>query len=119
MKLDLNESLYPRERYLRQIRGFYHESEIIKVITGVRRCGKSSIMKLIIREIIADGVCEDNILYFNLDRRPYSGITKPNELDSLIEEHSPIPRTNMVYSAREYCLPRTHVTLGVLCLVVV
>ena len=88
MKLDLNESLYPRERYLRQIRGFYHESEIIKVITGVRRCGKSSIMKLIIREIIADGVCEDNILYFNLDRRPYSGITKPNELDSLIEEHS-------------------------------
>lgn len=34
------EKLYPREKYLSKIRGFYHECEIIKVITGVRRCGK-------------------------------------------------------------------------------
>ena len=37
-------SLYPRENYLKKIRGFYHETDLIKVITGVRRCGKSSLM---------------------------------------------------------------------------
>lgn len=32
---------YPRENYLKKIRDFYHTPDIIKVITGVRRCGKS------------------------------------------------------------------------------
>ena len=36
--------LYNREKYLSKIRGFYHDTELIKVITGVRRCGKSSLM---------------------------------------------------------------------------
>ena len=35
-----------------KIRGFYHECELIKVFTGVRRCGKSSIMTLIMRELM-------------------------------------------------------------------
>lgn len=82
-----NEKLYPREKYLSKLRGFYHECEIIKVITGVRRCGKSSIMKLIIRELCEQGVPAENILYFNLDKRPYIGITKPEQLDELIEAH--------------------------------
>ena len=83
--LNLDE-LYIREKYLTKIRGFYHSCEIIKVLTGVRRCGKSSIMKMIIGELIAGGVPEENILYFNLDRRPYRRITEPEQLDQLIEE---------------------------------
>ena len=82
-----NEKLYPREKYLSKIRGFYHECEIIKVITGVRRCGKSSIMKMIIRELIEEGIPEKDILYFNLDKRPYIDITKPEQLDELIENN--------------------------------
>ena len=31
--------LYPREQYLAKMRGFYHAPDLIKVITGVRRCG--------------------------------------------------------------------------------
>ncbi len=83
--LNLDE-LYPREKYLSKIRGFYHEHEIIKVLTGVRRCGKSSIMKMIIGELLASGVSSENILYFNLDKRPYLRITEPEQLDKLIEE---------------------------------
>lgn len=83
----ITENLYPREKYLSKIRGFYHEYEIIKVITGVRRCGKSSIMKMIIRELTEQGISEDNILYFNLDKRPYSRIVKPEQLDGLIEKY--------------------------------
>ena len=82
-----SEKLYPREKYLSKIRGFYHECEIIKVITGVRRCGKSSIMKMIIRELLEQGISENDILYFNLDKRPYIGLTKPEQLDELIEKN--------------------------------
>ena len=80
------DGLYPREKYLSKMRGFYHECEIIKVLTGVRRCGKSSIMKMIIGELIEGGVSQNEILYFNLDRRPYMRITEPEQLDKLIEE---------------------------------
>ena len=38
-----------RERYLKQIRGFY-DSDLIKIITGIRRCGKSIILNQIIEE---------------------------------------------------------------------
>lgn len=86
MHIVFEEDLFPREKYLKQIRGFYHETEIIKVISGVRRCGKSSIMKLIIKELLSSGINEDSIVYLNLDKRPYSGISTPSQLDNLIEE---------------------------------
>ena len=50
--------LYRRENYLKKIRGFYHDSEMIKVITGVRRCGKSSLMQTIVEELKEQGVPE-------------------------------------------------------------
>ncbi len=39
--------LFKREDCLKRIRGFYHAADIIKVITGVRRCGKSSLMQIL------------------------------------------------------------------------
>ena len=88
MKLEIKTDLYKREKYLEKIRGFYHECEIIKVLTGVRRCGKSSIMNLVIQELLETGISEDNILYFNLDKKPYDKIEKPDELDDLILKNS-------------------------------
>ncbi len=85
MEFELRTDLYKREKYLEKIRGFYHECEVIKVLSGVRRCGKSSIMNLVIGELLASGVSKDNILYFNLDKKPYNKITEPDELDRLIE----------------------------------
>lgn len=90
MKIDIKQDLYSREKYLSKIRGFYHECEIIKVLTGVRRCGKSSIMNLIMRELLSQGVCEDNILYFNLDKKPYISVNTPEKLDALIEKHNTV-----------------------------
>lgn len=90
MNIDLDQDLFKREKYLSKIRGFYHECELIKVLTGVRRCGKSSIMNLIIRELLEQGIEQDNILYFNLDKKPYIGIDTAEKLDNLIEQHSNI-----------------------------
>ena len=39
-----------REKYLEKIREFYH-TDLIKIITGIRRCGKSIILKQIVEEI--------------------------------------------------------------------
>ena len=61
--------LFKREKYLKKIRPFYHDDDIIKVITGVRRCGKSSLMETIADEIKQSGVDEDNIIYLDLDKR--------------------------------------------------
>ena len=50
--------LYKREKYLKRIRPFYESEDIIKVITGVRRCGKSCLMKMIEEELISHGETE-------------------------------------------------------------
>ena len=55
------ESMIKREIYLNRIRPFY-ESEMVKVITGIRRCGKSTIMRQIIDEIRENGIGENWLL---------------------------------------------------------
>lgn len=80
--------LYRRENYLQKIRGFYHDTDIIKVITGVRRCGKSCLMATIAEEIQEAGVSADHIIYLNLDKRGYRSIKTPDQLDALIAERS-------------------------------
>lgn len=88
MKLEIKKDLYKREKYLKKIRGFYHECEIIKVLAGVRRAGKSSIMNLIMQELLNQGVNEDNILYFNLDKKPYLNVNTPEKLDEIISKNN-------------------------------
>ena len=77
--------LYKRERYLQKIRGFYHDCQIIKVLTGVRRCGKSSLLALIAEELKSEGVSPSNIIYLDLDKRGYRKIKTADQLDALIE----------------------------------
>ena len=50
-----------REKYLNQIREFY-DTDLIKIITGIRRCGKSIILEQIKNEIKGKS---DNILYLS------------------------------------------------------
>ena len=52
-----------REHYIEEIRPFY-ESDLIKIITGIRRCGKSVIMEQIIKEVAER---TDNIIYLNFE----------------------------------------------------
>lgn len=77
-------NIYPREKYLERIRPFY-DSDIIKVITGIRRCGKSCIMKAIMNELCSKDVSESQIIYIPLDRRGYKNIKTPEQLEAKIE----------------------------------
>ena len=76
---------YPRENYLKKIRDFYHATDIIKVITGVRRCGKSCLMETIAGELKSSGIPEENINFFDLDSKEYNKVLKPVQLEQLIE----------------------------------
>ena len=78
--------LYKRENYLSKLRGFYNVTDIIKVITGVRRSGKSSILQLIINELLEGGVNESNIFDINLEKRGFISIRSPEALDAKINE---------------------------------
>ena len=77
---------YPREHYLKRIRPFYHDSELIKVLTGVRRCGKSTILNLIKKELEASGIKKEQIIDINLDKKGYKSIKTPEALEKKIEE---------------------------------
>ena len=88
---------YPRENYLKKIRGFYHATDIIKVITGVRRCGKSCLMETIACELKESGIPSENIIYFDLDSKDYNKILKPEQLEQLIESVSDINGTKYLF----------------------
>lgn len=85
MKIGAGMRLFPRENYLKKIRGFYHDDGMIKVITGVRRCGKSCLMQCIAEELRAEGVDDEHIVFFDLDRYGYRSVKAPEQLEALIE----------------------------------
>ena len=89
--------LFKRERYLRKIRGFYDADDLIKVITGVRRCGKSSLMKTIVDELIERGVSRDNIIYIDLDKRGFKSIKTPDQLEKVIDQEIKSKELNYLF----------------------
>ncbi len=82
-------NLYKREKYLKKIRPFYSEEDLIKVITGVRRCGKSSLMETICDELkqIMD-VKDEQIIYIDLDSRKNRNIKTADALEALIDSQT-------------------------------
>ena len=89
--------LFKREQYLRKIRGFYDADDLIKVITGVRRCGKSSLMKTIVDELIERGVSRDNIIYIDLDKRGFKSIKTPDQLEKVIDQEIKSKELNYLF----------------------
>lgn len=73
-----------RELYLERIRPFY-DSEMIKVITGIRRCGKSTLMQQIIDELKQQGIADNHIIYINFENYKYKKISHPDALYDYVE----------------------------------
>lgn len=60
------------------------DTEDIKVITGVRRCGKTVLLKQIIDELENRGIASENIIYMSLESSKYKNIRNDNDLDEFI-----------------------------------
>ncbi len=74
-----------REIYLSRIRGFY-DSDLVKILVGIRRCGKSVILKQIIDEIKEKGIQEDHILYINFEFVEFEDLKDYKKLNDYIKE---------------------------------
>lgn len=74
-----------RELYLKRIRPFF-DSEMVKVLTGIRRCGKSTIMRQIIEELEEKGIPKDRIIYINFEDYKYRNLGNPDHLYEYVEQ---------------------------------
>ena len=81
----MNQKVYTRQYYIDKIRGFYH-SDLIKVVTCIRRCGKSFFLLSVMEDLKKSGVNEKDIIYLNLDKRGYRNIKTPDALEEAIEK---------------------------------
>ena len=74
-----------RDRYLKAIRPFYHQ-DLIKVLIGIRRSGKSVILTQIMDELKSNKVAADHIIYINFEDFDYEEYTDPKKLNSYVKE---------------------------------
>ena len=63
-----------RDRYLKKLIGF-QDTEPVKVITGIRRCGKSSLLKLMIRHLWETGIQQEQIVEMNFESHDFRSMT--------------------------------------------
>ena len=77
--------MYNRQSYLDEITPFI-DAPLIKVITGMRRSGKSTIMKLLIHHLEKSGVSQDRILYINMESFENRAFSDSKILHSFIKK---------------------------------
>ena len=74
-----------RTQYLERLRPFY-DSELVKVITGIRRCGKSTILRQVIAEIKENGIEDSHIVYINFEDYKYHKLTDADAFYEYVEQ---------------------------------
>ena len=74
-----------RERYLKLIRPFYNQ-DLIKVLIGIRRSGKSVILTQIMDELKQKSIDSKHIIYMNFEDYDYEAYTDPQKLNDYIKE---------------------------------
>lgn len=74
-----------RDNYLEQLKAF-KDNKLIKVITGIRRCGKSTLLELFKEYLKGEGVSDDNIIHINLELMKYDDVRDYKTFYNLITE---------------------------------
>lgn len=80
-----NQTLQPRNNYLNKLIAF-KDTEPVKIITGIRRCGKSSLLKLMIKHLQEQGIEEKQILAMNFESMAFKDMTA-KAFYSYVKEH--------------------------------
>lgn len=88
--------MIPRNDYLENILNF-RDKQLIKVVTGIRRCGKSTLFELYQEYLRSDGVAPEQILSFNLEDGDYADIEDNKDLYHLVKERLLPDRMNYIF----------------------
>lgn len=76
-----------RERYMREIMNFM-DKPVIKVLTGMRRCGKSALLELVMEELTERGISHENIIHMNFESLKYEHLKNYRSLYSEISSYA-------------------------------
>lgn len=85
--------MIPRKRYFEQIEPYIGKN-IIKVLVGVRRCGKSTLLEMLYQKFLEDGFPESNMLHVKLESSAFATIDSPEKLIEYV--HSRIDKSQPV-----------------------
>lgn len=88
--------LHKRDLYLNKIIAF-QDTEMIKVMTGIRRCGKSSLMKLMAEHLRENGVTDNQIIEMNFESMLYSDMRVKDFYDYVKDRICPTKRTYLFF----------------------
>ena len=96
--------LINRPTYMEQLISF-REKQIIKVVTGIRRCGKSTLFDLYCNYLRTDGVSKDQIIRINLEDPDYHDIQDYMQLYDLVKERLIPDKMNYIFIDEVQAVP--------------
>ena len=85
-----------RTEYMNQLHSF-KDNKLIKVVTGLRRSGKSTLLQMFRDELIKDGVAENQIQYINFELMKYDAVRNYKQLYELVVEHINQDKKNYLF----------------------
>ena len=88
--------LKKRDQYLRKLIGF-RDTQPVKVITGIRRCGKSSLLKLMVRHLQETGIKPEQIVEMNFESHDFRNMTSDEIYHYVKERIVPGKRTYLFF----------------------
>lgn len=88
--------LIPRQEYLNKLIAF-RDKQIIKIITGIRRCGKSTLMELYQNWLKEQGVEDSQIIFINFEDLDYEELTDYKKLYAYVKERLNNDRMTYVF----------------------
>ena len=78
--------MYNRSTYMDKLLSYKDKTEIIKVLTGIRRCGKSTLLELYKQYLLDDGVKDNHIIHIRFESLEYEDLKTYKELNEYILE---------------------------------
>ena len=75
----------PREEYFERLRNLKHK-KLIKIVTGIRRCGKSTVLDMFKEELLSNGVDENQIIFINFEDYENKSLRNPESLYNYIKQ---------------------------------
>lgn len=86
--------LKKRDRYLKKLIAF-QDTELVKVVTGIRRCGKSSLLKLMAKHLKNSGISDEQIVEMNFESHAFKEMTA-DKFYNYVKEHV-LPQKRMYF----------------------
>lgn len=84
-----------REEYLERLRNLKHK-KLIKILTGIRRCGKSTVLEMFKNELLKNGVDENQIIFINFEDYENKSLRNPDVLYNHIKKFL-TPKMNYIF----------------------